>query len=116
MHQNSLVRQIGFQHSSPRESNSNWQRLFVHLKNGDVLEFVALLLSNVNLATGEFVNDLITAEKLSRLLHRDACRECRLPLWTCGRDESCGSVDLLRKQEGIDSAVVIGAREASAVS
>src|SRR5207247_5033859 len=62
-HQNSLVRQLRFQHSSASKSDAHRQGLLIHLKDGNVLEFITVFLSDINFAARKFVDYLIAAEK-----------------------------------------------------
>ena len=67
MHQDLFVRQISFEHPGARVSHFHRQRILVHLEHGNVLELVAFLLANVNLAAGKLVDDLVAAKKRHRI-------------------------------------------------
>src|ERR1017187_3878763 len=69
MHENAFVLQVGLEHAGARVRHFRGQRVFVQLEDDDVFEFVPILLANVNLPTGKFVDDLVAPEKR----HRIAC-------------------------------------------
>ena len=66
-HQNPLVRQIRLQHSSAGKGHPHRQRLLIHFKNRNVLEFIAVFLSDINFTARKFVDHLIAAEKRHRI-------------------------------------------------
>jgi hypothetical protein len=51
-HQNPLVWQIRFQHSRAGKGHPHRQRLLIHFKNRNILEFIAVFLSDINLRPG----------------------------------------------------------------
>ena len=67
VHENLLVRQIGFEHARARVRHFYRQRVLVQFEDSDVLELVTFFLSNVNFAPGKLIDHLIAAKKCHRI-------------------------------------------------
>src|SRR5206468_10319319 len=65
--QNLLVSLISFQHARARIAYFYRERILVQFEDGDVLEFVALLFSHVNLAARKLIDHLIAAKERHRI-------------------------------------------------
>ena len=82
MHKDSLVLKIGFQHATARESHLHRQRIFIQLKNCDVLKSIAFLFANINFSAGKLVNHLIAAEERHRIT-RGEVENCAAQFFLC---------------------------------
>ena len=71
MHENLLVRQIGFQHAGTRVSHFYRQRVLVQLEHSDVLELVTLFFPHVNFAPGKLIDHLIATKERHRISRRE---------------------------------------------
>ena len=62
VHQDAFVGQVSFQHTGAGERDAHRHCVFIHLKDGDVLEFVTFLFADVNFSPGKLINYLVASE------------------------------------------------------
>src|SRR5438874_951609 len=67
VHEDSLISQIGLQHSGTGKGHPNGQRRVIHLKDGNVLQSVSFLLADVDFPSRKFIDDLVATEKRHRI-------------------------------------------------
>ena len=67
VHEDSLISQIGLEHSGTGKGYPNGQGRLIHLKDGNVLELVSFLLADVDFPARKFIDDLIATKKRHRI-------------------------------------------------